>query len=418
MKKVGVLGGGQLGMMLLESIFRLGGRAAVYDPDPDAPASQHVRTSFTNTWTDLKSLEEFFELCDVVTYEFENVESGCLVGFEQKKPILPSVRVLLTTQDRIFEKRFMKENDLPHVYFAEVEQATELDKAAHEFGFPSIIKRARGGYDGKGQYRFESYQDFKAALDNPDSTWPLTFSGIIEEIVDLQAEVSCIVARSKTGQEIAFPVCQNLHTNHILDMTILPATIAESVQNKVQQIALHAARTMGVYGLLTSEFFLTRTPAPRGKAVECDGWYIYVNEFAPRPHNSGHVTRNACCLSQYDALARILLDMPLSQPWVVAPGYFCMGNLLGEVFIAQNGEQKQEASLDLSCIAEHPNVIDIVLYGKKEARVGRKMGHFVTYGDTPEKATTAAEAFRQALSQETKKSSRKPSASGATSQKL
>lgn len=394
MKHVGVLGGGQLGMMLLESIFRLGGRASVYDPDPNAPASQHVKTSYAKSWTDLDELEKFFDASDVVTYEFENVESGRLIDLENKKPILPSVQVLLTTQDRIREKRFMKDNHLPHARFSEVEAGANVTAIVEEFGFPCIVKRARGGYDGKGQYRFDSKEEFHSETQK-NEVWTHSVSWIIEEVVELAAEVSCIVARARTEEQQAFPVCENVHTNHILDLTILPATVPQSVQAKVQDIALKATQTMGVFGLLTTEFFLSKRSSPHGSAVECDGWYIYINEFAPRPHNSGHVTRNACRMSQFDALARILLDIPLAEP-KVEPGYFCMGNLLGEVFIAQN-DGDITGNLNLSCLGEHPNVIDVVLYGKKEARVGRKMGHFVTQADSAEKAVSSARAFRAGL---------------------
>lgn len=403
MKHVGVLGGGQLGMMLLESIFRLGGRASVYDPDPDAPASQHVKTSYANSWTDLNALEKFFDASDVITYEFENVESSGLIELEKKKPILPPVHVLLTTQDRIREKRFMRDNDLPCAHFAEAETSASIKNIVEEFGFPCIVKRARGGYDGKGQFRFDSQAEFRSEIGKNSAAWTQDASWIVEEVVSLAAEVSCIVARSKSGQEIAFPVCENIHTNHILDLTILPATVPYSVQSKVQEIALKAARTMGVFGLLTIEFFLAKTPSPMGTAVECDGWHIYVNEFAPRPHNSGHVTRNACRMSQFDALARILLDMPLSNT-EVEPGFFCMGNLLGEVFIAQNGGNNS-ADLDLSCWDEHPDVIDVVLYGKNEARVGRKMGHFVTHSSSVKAAAESARAFRAALMSPAKQAS-------------
>jgi 5-(carboxyamino)imidazole ribonucleotide synthase len=177
-----------------------------------------------------------------------------------------------------------------------------------------------------------------------------------------------------------------------LDFTIFPARIPASVETKVREIAMDAARKLGAFGLLTTEFFITKTKARHGSGAECDGWQIYINEFAPRPHNSGHVTRIACTLSQFDALARVMLDIPLSEPKIIAPGTYCMGNLLGDVWLAQGRKD-----LDLSALANHPNVIDVVLYGKHEARAGRKMGHFVTYAEDSETALRSATEFRNSL---------------------
>lgn len=392
MRQIGILGGGQLGMLLAQSIHTLGGTVVIYDPDPQAPACKQVPVAYNSSWTNVLALEKFFADCDAVTYEFENVESASLYAFEKNKPILPGVRVLRTTQDRLLEKTFIKDAGLPVVDFAVVKSLEELPEIARKFGgFPILLKTVRGGYDGKGQVlltnmdEVEAYKLGQEAI--ADSLW-----AVLERVVPLEKEVSCIVARSPSGEEVTFPLMENMHRNQILDMTLLPARVPASVEAKVKEIALAAARALEVYGLLTTEFFLSRQPVENSNGVECDGWHIYINEFAPRPHNSGHVTRKACSLSQFDALARILLSVPLTQPKIIAPGAFCMANLLGEVWLSQN-----TTDLDLSTMSKFPDVIDVVIYGKEEPRAKRKMGHFVTHGQTADEALNTARAFRDSL---------------------
>jgi 5-(carboxyamino)imidazole ribonucleotide synthase len=374
MKRVGILGGGQLGSLLLESIHRLGGTTCVYDPDRSAPAARRTDCSYQGDWLDKPLLEKFFKACDVVTYEFENVEIGQLKELEQIKPIIPGVDVLKITQHRGYEKQFLAQTSLPHVDFALANSFDELVAQAEQFGYPFVLKTVRGGYDGKGQFRIDS----KADLDRFKST-DRPMEMVLERLLDITMEVSCIVARSPHGQEVCFPVFENVHSEHILDLTLVPARISATQESAIKEIALAAARALNVSGLLTTEFFLSQN-------------HIYINEFAPRPHNSGHVSMKACTLSQYDALARILLDVPLSQPNIVAPGYFCMANLLGDVWLAQGNNE-----LDISMLARHPDVIDVVLYGKSEPRAKRKMGHFITYASSAQAAIASAKAFRSAL---------------------
>ncbi|HEY9676885.1 MAG TPA: ATP-grasp domain-containing protein [Drouetiella sp.] len=394
MKRIGVLGGGQLGMLLAESVYRHGGTVSVYDPDPFAPASKQVSEGhcFTNKWTDIAALSKFFSESDAVTYEFENVDSTELYQFEKTTPVHPSVQVLYTTQDRVREKTFLREAGLPHAYFEPVVGLDQLGAQVAAFGFPCILKSTRGGYDGKGQFFLANESELSNILKTLEPAGT-DYRGELEEALTIEMEVSCIVARSPRGEEVAFPIFENMHKNHILDFTIFPARLPETIAAKVQEIALNAARKLNAYGLLTTEFFLTKSKARHASGTECDGWQIYINEFAPRPHNSGHVTRTAATLSQFDALARVLLDIPLTQPRTVAHGAYCMGNLLGDVWLAQGNKSE----LDLSALKDHPSVCDIVLYGKHEARAGRKMGHFVTHAATAEAALECAQNFRNAL---------------------
>lgn len=392
MRQIGILGGGQLGMLLTQSLQRLGSSVIIYDPDPKAPACNQVSVSFNSPWTDVGALNQFASRCHAITYEFENVESDVLFSLDKQNRIVPDLRVLKTTQDRILEKQFLKESGLPHARFTVVENHEQLISYAKHFGYPFILKTARGGYDGKGQHLINSPCDLKTLMNSPGNIWKEHFAGVLEEVIDLTAEVSCIVAGSPRSGNVVFPVFENIHRDHILDLTVYPARIPTRVQEKLQEIAVTASEILRVHGLLTVEFFLSRSPSPASASVECDGWHIFINEFAPRPHNSGHVTKNACTTSQFEALARILLDIPLSKPQIIAPGFFCMANLLGNVWLSQGSDH-----LDLSTLINHPLVIDIVLYGKEEARMKRKMGHVVTYAPTPEEAMLAARAFRQSL---------------------
>lgn len=400
MKTVGILGGGQLGLMLANSIYTCGADVVVYDPDPSAPLCRHAAKVFNGSWTDYALIEKFVRAADIVTYEFENVECAPLRPLAEISPIYPRLDLLAITQNRINEKTFLKENRLPHVRFATAEGTKELEEVTAKFPLPFIIKTARGGYDGKGQYLVRTEQELADALttlkklvkDNQP------FSAILEEFITVGDEVSCIVARELNGKISSFPVFENHHRNHILDKTIVPAGVPEAVRDKVKEIAEEAALALDVQGLLTTEFFLARRPHKEEKELEygtvCGDYLIYINEFAPRPHNSGHITRNACHMSQFDALARILLDIPLTDLSCNSDNTHCMVNILGDSF-----KEDSPAQLDLSLLADHANVAEVVLYGKLKARPGRKMGHLVAWGKDREAAIENAQSFKRSLDQ-------------------
>lgn len=376
MRRVGILGGGQLGLMLAEAVQQLDGDVRVFDPDPDCPCALRLPKVVTAPYEDAAALARFTAGCDLLTYEFENVPAKPLRSLPGAPPILPSLNVLEITQDRIREKEFLRAEGLPVARFAAVREGDDARAAAHALGTPLVLKTAQGGYDGKGQHRIAHPEDLDRVPD--PRPW------VLEEVVDIALEVSCIVARDAGGAEIAFPLFENVHRDHVLDTTLLPARVPPDVAARVREVALASARALGVVGLLTVEFFLAR--------ANDGGLRVLVNEFAPRPHNSGHVTRNACSLSQYDALARVLLGVPLTEPEPLAPGAFVMGNLLGDVWLAQG-----RTTLDLSAWARHPRVVDVYLYGKREARPRRKMGHFVVHAPTADEALAAARAFRTDL---------------------
>jgi 5-(carboxyamino)imidazole ribonucleotide synthase len=376
MKRVGILGGGQLGLMLAESLARLDATVTVLDPAADAPAHGRVDELIVASFTDQEKVDLLFSRCETVTFDWENIPAAPLLKHAAK--LLPSLPVLQTAQDRAKEKGFLSANGFPCVRHQALSPGEAPEAAAKAFGLPCILKSSLGGYDGKGQWSLATEADLAqlpAHLDAPH---------VLEERIALSTELSCIVARGG-GREVCFPVFENLHTDHVLDLTLVPARVSTALLEQAQSVAKNIARALDVTGLLTVEFFV-------GKAkdgVEA----LYVNELAPRPHNSGHVTRQACGYSQFDALARVLTGSPLHEV-KLHEGAFCMGNLLGEVWLAQG---RDGGALDLKAWARFPEVIDVFLYGKSAARPKRKMGHFVVHAADAATALSKARAFREAL---------------------
>ena len=386
-RTVGILGGGQLGAMLASAIFELGHDVAIYEPNVEAPACRQARNVTNAPWNDRAALEKFFAACDVVTYETEHIDTVMLRTIDARNKLHPSLAVLEATQHRLREKRFLESQSLPHVAFAAVTDPTELAAAASVIGFPCIAKTVSGGYDGKGQFFFRSADD----VDNAVAALPAGTPCVVEEAIDLMLEASCIVARAPGEKEVVFPVFENMHSAHILDMTVVPARLPPAVAEQMLRIALEAARALDVTGLLTTEFFLAK-PTSRSPLV-VDDVAIYVNELAPRPHNSGHVTRAMCDQSQFDLLARILCGAPITTPNTARDGTYCMTNLLGVLW----GDDRT-SPLDLAAWSEFPDVVQVVMYGKREAQSRRKMGHFVVRGDDAEDAISRSQEFRSRIS--------------------
>lgn len=379
MAAVGILGGGQLGLMLAESLDRLGQDTHIIEPDPDAPCATRRANVIPTAVDDAKGLEELFSRVSVATFDSENAPARPLAPYAAK--LAPSLRVLEVSQDRAKEKTFVQQAGFRPVGFRVVPPGQDVKAAALDFGLPCIAKSALGGYDGKGQYGLRSEADVKAMPRDAPGGW------VLEEALTLSAEISCIVARDGYGHAFTFPVFQNLHTKHVLDLTVLPAGVSQDFQDEAKRVASGIASALDVKGLLTVEFFI----GTGRDGVE----RLYVNELAPRVHNSGHVTRQACTVSQFDALARILSGVPVVEPRLHS-GAWCMGQLLGDVWIAQG---REGGALDLTAWKDFPDVIDVYVYGKRHARAGRKMGHFVVSGKTPEGVTARALAFRAALEQ-------------------
>ena len=389
MKTVGILGGGQLGAMLAERLRARGARIRVFDPDPRAPGiARCTGVATVAAWSDEAALARFARDCDVLTCEFENVPEAAASVAACHAPLVPGTRVLSIAQHRVREKEFLRKEGFPHARFATARRAEELVRVAEASGYPLVVKTAVGGYDGKGQRTVTTPAALAAFARDARRDGFGDAGFVLEERIDLAVEISCIVARSAMGDETVFPVFENLHRNHALDFTVVPARISPAVEQAARRIAIAVARAIGVVGLLTVEFFVARS-APHGDDAESlDGVYLLVNEIAPRPHNSGHVTRVACSVDQFDALARVLLGIPLEPLRPLRAGGFCMGNLFGEHW--------RDGAPPPAFAAARPDASlrEIVLYGKDEARPRRKMGHFTVQAASADAAIATARALR------------------------
>jgi 5-(carboxyamino)imidazole ribonucleotide synthase len=358
---IGILGGGQLARMLALAAKPMGYRVAVLDPDPHCPASSVADVVVAGDFGDAGAIAEFAQTCDVVTLEFENVPAGGLALLEGALPVRPGRRVLETLRDRIEEKTFVNACDVETAPWAALRVDADLDQAAR-LGFPAILKTATLGYDGKGQARVHDLEELRAAFAR------FGVPCVLEGLVDFQCEISVIVARSVRLETCAFPVFENAHRDGILDTTVVPARVPEAVQLEAQRVALHLAERLEVIGLVCVECFVTRDAR------------VLVNELAPRPHNSGHVTIEACRTSQFEQAIRAVCGLPLGDVRLHAPG--AMANLLGDLWA--QGEPHWTAALAAGA--------KLHLYGKREARAGRKMGHVTALGDDALEVVTRARA--------------------------
>ncbi|MBM4357567.1 MAG: ATP-grasp domain-containing protein, partial [Deltaproteobacteria bacterium] len=393
--RVGILGGGQLGMMLAEALLDLDADVAVYDPHADAPARRRVPDFVTARWDDREALTRFLSRCDAVTYEFEHIETrglhDVLASLDPAPPVHPRLDVLDVLRDRLVEKSFLRDAGLPHAAFAHAVGRASLRSEARAFGYPFMLKTARGGYDGKGQFTIRSDEALEIACDALESSLGPNFGVVLEDPLPLELEASAIAVGDQAGGFECFPVFENVHRANILDFTVVPARVPMELHDALTALAVEAARRLGVVGLLTTEFFVTREPGERGGGrvvtAGSESFHVYVNELAPRPHNSGHVTRSACDVSQFDALARVLLGLPAPAARLISDDGYCMVNLLGDVWLAQG-----RSALDVSALTAHPAVLELVLYGKEGAKPRRKMGHVTTHGATVDEALADARA--------------------------
>ena len=340
---IGILGGGQLGRMLTHAAHDLGYRTLILCPEENSPASQVADGTIIAPYKREEALKELAEQCDVITYEFENVPATAAQFVEKITPVLPNVKALMTAQDRVAEKTFCTQVGAPTTPFAAIRMKQDLMKQAPMLGFPCILKTARGGYDGKGQYRIEKAEDLSAFW-----TKLMGQSAILEAMVDFTRELSIIVARARTGALAFYPLVENEHRDHILHKTTAPAEVSEDLTRRAQEIARKLAEGLDYVGVLAVELFET-----------ADGGLL-VNEMAPRVHNSGHWTIEACETSQFENHVRAICGLPLGPATLKHRAE--MTNLLGDEVegaeaLARDGE------------------VFVHLYGKEEARPGRKMGH-------------------------------------------
>ena len=370
---IGIIGGGQLGRMLAIAARQMDYKTVVLDPDSNCPAGQVADRVIRSDYSDLKASSELAALADVVTYEFENVDADSVSSAEKHKPVRPSSSVLRTTQNRLHEKKALLQAGIPVANFRKVDSLRDLEDAASVLGYPMVLKTATEGYDGKGQSIIDGERDLAISYDQLSAR---NVDLIVEQFVSFKAEVSTICARTIDGMTATFDPAENIHRNHILDTSIVPARIDESVTDKARIIATDIAEKLDVIGLIAVEMFVTQ---------END---ILVNELAPRPHNSGHYTMDGCDTSQFEQLVRILAGMPITLPKLHSPTV--MVNLLGEIWEDTDGNPDWQRALELPGVSLH-------LYGKSAARVGRKMGHINVVAETVEEALyIAAEARERA----------------------
>ena len=366
---MGVLGGGQLGRMFAIKARRMGYRVHVYSPGDDTPTGQVADVEVNAAYDDLDRVRAFAEGVDVITFEFENVPADATQVAAEVVPVRPRGEVLHITQHRLREKEFLKRHGFPCVPYRPVRSASGLAVAVAELGCPAVLKTAGFGYDGKGQQRIETPGE---ALD----AWAAAgvHEAVLEAYVDFSAEVSVVAARGLDGSFTHFGLFENQHANHILDTTVSPAPQPPELERKAIELARAILEALDVVGVLCVEFFLGR-----------DG-RLLVNELAPRPHNSGHVTFDNCVTSQFEQQLRAICGLPLGSTRRLAPA--AMANLLGDLWAP--GEP------DWAAASAFPEV-KLHLYGKGEARPGRKMGHLTALADTPAAALAQVREAREAL---------------------
>jgi 5-(carboxyamino)imidazole ribonucleotide synthase len=366
---VGVLGSGQLGRMFAIAARRMGYRVHTYSPDTDTPTGQVADVEVVAAYDDLVAVRRFARGVSVVTFEFENVPAETAAAAAEFAPVRPSGLVLHTTQHRLREKTFLLENGFPVTPFRAVRTADDLRKAVAELGTPSILKTAGFGYDGKGQTKLASLAVGERAL---------AASGgqemILEAFVEFEREVSVVAARGLDGGFADWGVIENEHRNHILDLSASPADVRPEVAREAVGIARLILEKLNVVGVLCVEFFLTRA----GK--------LLVNELAPRPHNSGHLTFDASVTSQFEQQLRAVCGLPLGDTTLLRPA--AMANLLGDLW--EGGEPNWPAALAMPEVKLH-------LYGKMDPRPGRKMGHLTTMAGSAREAAALAREARERL---------------------
>jgi 5-(carboxyamino)imidazole ribonucleotide synthase len=370
---IGVVGGGQLGRMLALEARRMGYRVLILDPGVDSPAVQVADDHLTAPLDDRDAIRELARRSDVVTLEWENADVAALRELEGIVPVRPGPHLLEVAQHRVREKDAARRLGLSTAEYRPVTTISELEKALTELGTPAVLKTARGGYDGKGQVVIRSPDEAKHAFDT------LHTSGselILEEWVRFRMEASVVCARTPTGETATFPVAENIHRRGILDITLAPARLPEPLLREAQEIAETLAEGLNVVGLFAVELFIGEDDR------------IRVNEIAPRPHNSGHYTWEACAVSQFEQQLRAACGLPLGSTELLRPA--AMINLLGEEIGTGESLPEMARALSLPTVALH-------LYGKREGRTGRKMGHLTALGSDPAEALERARAAKQAL---------------------
>lgn len=362
---IGILGGGQLGRMTAMAARALGYRVQVMDPDPSCPARFIVDACFEGNWDDARAAGDLARGSDVVTLEIEQVSLACLDAAAKHAPVRPGAAVLGIIQDRIEQKRWLRDGGFPLGEYRAIQSAGDLARAMSELGPQLFVKSARGGYDGRSQVKLGFTEDTTSA-----EAWRMLGERpcVAEKAIDLEKEISVMVARAPNGETKSFSSALNHHENQILAWSVLPSSIEPALEARAQQIACAIADAIGLEGLLAVEMFMTK-----------DG-ELLVNELAPRPHNSYHSSERACVTSQFEQAVRAVCNLPLGDVAIVRPA--AIANLLGDLWLDDDGQPREprfDKALAIPGVGLH-------LYEKHSPRRGRKMGHLSAVGETPDEA--------------------------------
>jgi 5-(carboxyamino)imidazole ribonucleotide synthase len=363
---IGIVGGGQLGRMMSFCAKRMGYRVTILDPTADCPAAQVSDECITASFSDAEALKKLSHICDVLTYEFEHIDADLLIDLEEQgSRVIPSGRTLKIIQNKFDQKTLLKAAGLPVPEFRKVETKEDIVTAIEKFGLPIVLKTSKGGYDGKGNFVIKSIYQIETALEK--------LSGgelMVEQYINFSKELSTIVAKDLNDNIKVFPVVENIHEENILRFTKAPAAVEYSVSKKIIELSEQVINALGDIGLFCIEYFVTT----EGE--------VYINELAPRPHNSGHYTIEACATSQYEQLIRIVTGLPLGSTKL----NYCsvMANILG------SDDVKGPYTVDgLESITKEDKVY-FHLYGKKNTDTLKKIGHITVCRETVEEAENAA----------------------------
>ncbi len=360
---IGMLGGGQLGRLFAMSARSLGYRVCVLESDPNSPAGQIADEHIQAAYDDEGALNRLGDICDVVTTEFENIPADVLESLARKTLVRPSSAAIINAQDRIIENAFIRECGLLTTAYGVIETSSDIAIAVDEIEFPCILKTARLGYDGKGQVTANNIEEVRTAYRELGD-----IPCVLEQKADLDTEISVILGRNSKGESQCFPVAENIHVDGILFKSIVPAQVDESIAAAAQVAAKRIADKLEYIGVLAVEFFITKQGA------------LLVNEIAPRTHNSGHYTLDACVTSQFEQQLRMVCDLPFGDTRLLSS--VVMVNMLGDLW--GDSQPNWQALLESSATKLH-------LYGKKAARSGRKMGHYCVLAENTEVANIEAE---------------------------
>jgi 5-(carboxyamino)imidazole ribonucleotide synthase len=366
---IGILGGGQLGRMTAMAARSMGYRVQVMDPDPSCPARFVVDACFVGAWDDAKAAADLARGCDVITLEIEQISLASLDAAARYAPVRPGPDILAMVQDRIRQKNWLRDQGFPLGAYREIYSEADLRQAVAELGSRIFLKRAQGGYDGRGQVKLgpgsEPGEAWRALGEQPC---------VAEQAFDLEFEISVMVARNPSGEVLAYPAATNHHEQQILVWSAMPSSISSTLEKRAQELATTMACQLKLEGLLAVEMFVTQ------------GEGLYVNELAPRPHNSYHASQRCCVTSQFEQAVRAVCDLPLGDVRIMRPA--AIANLLGDLWV--NGEPRFERALAVPEVSLH-------LYEKHTARAGRKMGHLSATADTAEEAVARVLEARKRL---------------------